>query len=136
MTSHSNAPAMMSLVTDDRSSISVGNAVLTGPGHGGWFVGNFLPNEAGIRQSAAVEVKWGLHMPEDARSSVNDCAGVYSLAILIDGAFVLEFPTLGEEVVLSQAGDYVLYGPDVPHSWRAIDTSTVLTIRWDAPESR
>jgi hypothetical protein len=136
MTNHSNGFAGMPLASNDRSTISIGNAALTGHDHGGWFVGPFLSNEARIRHTDAVEVKWGLHMAGDARIDVNDCEGMHSLAILITGTFVIEFPTLGEEVMLSQTGDYVLYGPDVAHSWRAIDASTVLTVRWAAREPR
>jgi hypothetical protein len=99
-------------------------------------VGSFLPDEAGIRHTDALEVKWGQHRAGDVRTDVNNGAGMCSLAILITGTFIIEFPTLDEEVVLSQAGDYVLYGPDVAHRWRAIDASTVLTVRWVAREQR
>ena len=136
MSNHSNRSARMPLASDDRSIISIGNAVLTGQNHGGWFVGPFLSNEANIRHTDAVEVKWGLHMAGDVRTDVNDDAGMHSLAILITGTFVIEFPTLGEEVMLSHTGDYVLYGPGVAHRWRAIDASTVLTVRWAARESQ
>ncbi len=136
MTNNSNGSARMPLASDDRRNISTGNAALTGRSHGGWFVGSFLSNEAGIRHTDAVEMKWGLHMAGDVRTDVNDRAGMHSLAILVTGVFIIEFPTLGEEVMLSNTGDYVLYGPDIAHSWRAIEASTVLTIRWAARETR
>jgi hypothetical protein len=124
------------LTSPDRSAISVGNAALTGRDNAGWFVGRFISEEAGIRRSEAVEVKWGLHTADEVRAGVNDQRGMYSLSILIAGKFMIEFPTLGEEVMLSQTGDYVMYGPGVAHSWRAVDASTVLTVRWAAPEAR
>ena len=134
MTNDSNASGRMPLVSNDRGSISIGNATLTGRDHGGWFVGPFLSVEAGIRHTDVLEVKWGLHMAGDVRTDVNERGGTHSLAILITGIFVIEFPALGEEVRLSQAGDYVLYGPDVAHTWRAIDDSTVVTVRWAVRE--
>jgi hypothetical protein len=136
MTRHSKQAAKAPLTSDDRSAVSVGNAALTGRDHTGWFIGPFLAEEAGIRRTDAVEVKWGLHMAGEVRTDLNDEVGTYSLAILITGNFAIEFPTLGEEVMLSQIGDYVLYGPDVAHSWRAVEASTVLTIRWSASDSR
>jgi len=127
----------MPLASDDRSTISVGNAALTGRrrDHTGWFIGPFLSEETGIRRTDAVEVKWGVHMVGEVRTDLNDQVGMHSLAILITGKFVIDFPTLGEEVMLSEAGDYVLYGPDVAHSWRAVEASTVLTVRWSAPDA-
>jgi hypothetical protein len=136
MTNYSNASARMPLASTDGSTISIGNAALTGHDHGGWFVGSFLSNEARLRHTDGLEVKWGLHVAGDVRTDVNDRGGMHSLAILITGTFVIEFPALREEVMLSQAGDYVLYGPDVAHTWRAIEASTVVTVRWAVPESR
>jgi hypothetical protein len=108
----------------------MGNAALTGRDHTGWFVGPFISEKAGIRHTDAVEVKWGLHTAGETRTDLNDRGGTHSLAILITGKFVIEFPGLGEEVMLSRTGDYVLYGPEVAHSWRAVRASTVLTVRW------
>ena len=134
MTNRSDLTARMPSTSDDTRSISVGNAASTSEGHAGWFIGPFLSKEAGVRRTDAVEVKWGRHMAGDVRADVNCQAGMHSLAILINGSFVIEFPTLGEEVVLARTGDYVLYGPDVAHSWRAVEASTVVTVRWSASE--
>jgi quercetin dioxygenase-like cupin family protein len=48
---------------------------------------------------------------------------------------VLRFPD--REVVLAREGDFVLFGPGVPHSFRSVEESLVLTVRWPsvAPES-
>ncbi len=124
------------MTPDDKCSISLGNAALVGRDHTGWFIGPFLPAEAGIRCTDSVEVKWGLHMAGEVRTGLNDQVGMRSLAILITGKFVIEFPILSKEVMLTKTGDYVLYGPDVAHSWRAVEASTVLTVRWSAPDSR
>lgn len=136
MASHSKQTTGTPLVADDRSTISVGNAALTGREHGGWFIGHFISEEAGTRRTDALQAKWGLHRAGEDRVGLNNHLDEHSLAILISGRFVIEFPTLGEEVMLSQPGDYVLYGPGFPHSWRAVEDSTVLTVRWPATDSQ
>ncbi|MFT3729483.1 MAG: hypothetical protein QM759_16795 [Terricaulis sp.] len=51
-----------------------------------------------------------------------------TLNILIRGHFVLLFPD--REVPLRREGDYVIFGPDVAHSFRSEEESLVLTVRW------
>jgi hypothetical protein len=63
---------------------------------------------------------------------VSDGAGEGSVAVFISGDFIVEFPTKSRKVRLSRPGDYVMYGPDVPHSWHALTDSVVLTARWHA----
>jgi len=53
---------------------------------------------------------------------------VRTLNILIRGRFVLLFPE--KEVVLANEGDYVLFGPGVPHSFSSEEESLVMTVRW------
>ncbi len=48
--------------------------------------------------------------------------------MLIRGRFVLVFPE--REVTLANEGDFVLFGPGVPHSFRSLEESLVLTVRW------
>ena len=33
-------------------------------------------------------------------------------------------------LVLDQPGDFALWGEGLEHSWRALEPSTVLTVRW------
>jgi len=44
------------------------------------------------------------------------------------GKFVLLFPD--REVPLEREGDFVLFGPGVAHSFRSVEESLVLTVRW------
>jgi quercetin dioxygenase-like cupin family protein len=53
---------------------------------------------------------------------------VRTLNVLIRGKFVLCFPD--REVSLEREGDFVLFGPGVAHSFRSVEESLVLTIRW------
>ena len=34
------------------------------------------------------------------------------------------------DVALKEVGDYVIYGPDVNHKWKALKESTVLTVQF------
>jgi len=45
-----------------------------------------------------------------------------------EGSLVLRFPD--RDVALREEGDYVLFGPGMPHSFRSVEESLVLTIRW------
>lgn len=116
----------------NRGRISIGNAenFIDGPTRG-WFVGSFLDRSAGPGLTDQVEVKWGRHEAGEQRPGVADSGGSSSLTILVSGRFELLFP--GEDpgrTVLEHQGDFALYGPGVPHTWRALEPSVILTVRW------
>lgn len=94
----------------------------------GWFVGHFMPGEANPLRSEALELKWYVHAAGETRSEWAPGNPVRTLNLLLRGRFVLRFPD--REVVLAGEGDFVLFGPDVPHSFRSEEESLVLTIRW------
>lgn len=115
----------------DDETFSVGNA--SENNQSGWFVGPFLKG-LGIRHTDRVQIKWGVHQAGDRREKISDGFGFCSAAVLVNGSFLLEFPSRSGTVLLSRPGDYVLYGPELPHSWQAVTDSTLLTVRW--PTSR
>ncbi len=94
----------------------------------GWFVGHFMPGEANPLRSEAVEMKWFTHAKGETRAEWAPGNPVKTLNLLIRGRFVLRFPD--EEVLLAREGDFVLFGPGVPHSFRSELESLVLTVRW------
>ncbi len=47
---------------------------------------------------------------------------------LSSGRFRMEFPD--QDVVLSEQGQYVIWGKGVDHSWEAEEPSVVMTVRW------
>lgn len=122
-------------MTDAR--ISIGNAedFAHGPTRG-WFVGNFLdPTTAGPRFTDDLEVKWSIHPEGDQRPGIAPGADTVTLTILISGAFEQVFPDEEPDrrrVGMERPGDFALYGPGVPHTWRALADSVVLTVRWPA----
>jgi mannose-6-phosphate isomerase-like protein (cupin superfamily) len=93
----------------------------------GWLLGHFKP-EGDARHSEDVEIKWGVHPPGDTRAVWVEDEKRTALLVLISGRFRMEFP--GRSVVLSEQGDYVVWGRGVDHSWFAEEESVVLTVRW------
>jgi hypothetical protein len=99
----------------------------------GWFLGHFMPGEENPLRTTEVEVKWFTHAKGETREQWAPGNPVRTLNILIRGHFVLLFPD--QEVALEKEGDFVLFGPDMPHSYRCVEESTVLTVRWpSAPQ--
>jgi hypothetical protein len=112
------------------TDIRTGNAAADGAAFRGWFVGHFLGAEHGVASTEAVEVKWGEHSDGDARTAWTASDEATTLSILIRGRIRILYRE-GREALLSQAGDYALWGPGVAHRWRIEqDDTVVLTLRW------
>jgi mannose-6-phosphate isomerase-like protein (cupin superfamily) len=109
-------------------AVYVGNAGVDAPLERGWLLGHFMPPEMGVRHSADVEIKWGVHPPGDRRAQWASGERRTALLVLISGRFRVELPD--QTVLLDKQGDYVVWGPGVDHSWWAEEESTVLTVRW------
>ncbi len=107
-------------------SVFAGNVEALGSGHGGWFFGHFM-TEPGLT-SVHLEMKWGRHAAGESRPQPCPGRPVTSLSVLVSGDFVLLFPD--RECRLRLPGDFALWGPGVPHGWRAAADSVVLTVRW------
>lgn len=108
-------------------SVAFGNAAVDGKAHGGWWVGHFIDG-ADMRRSSAVETKWVSHAGGKRHDGFATNAVGTSMAVLISGKHRVEFER--SYVVLQTAGDYVMWGPGVAHSWTALQDSTILSIRW------
>jgi quercetin dioxygenase-like cupin family protein len=56
--------------------------------------------------------------------------------VLFEGVLRVTFHSEGtqKEVTLQTRGDYVIFGPDVVHSWEAAGDTTVLSIRFPSVE--
>lgn len=111
----------------------MGNGVVTGhagnaAGDRGWFVGHFFPDAADPRHTHDLELKWAIHEAGTSRPCWALNRTATTIVILITGHYHIHFPE--EEVSLVQPGDYVLWGPNISHSWTAAETSTLLVIRY------
>jgi hypothetical protein len=116
--------------SDNGVAFTVGNAI--DDGRRGWFIGQFLDPETGLRHRHDVEVKWGAH--QKGASKAEDFAfneRSTTISILIEGIFHIMIKS-GEEVekiCLSKPGDYLILNAGVPHSWEAETECVVLSIR-------
>jgi mannose-6-phosphate isomerase-like protein (cupin superfamily) len=105
-----------------------GNVALASRDTRGWFLGHFMPGEGNPLRTDELELKWYTHARGETRNEWAPGNPVKTLNILMRGRFVLLFPD--REVVLEKEGDFVLFGPGVPHSFRSEEESLVLTVRW------
>lgn len=98
----------------------------------GWFVGQFLSGDIGLRQRRDMELKWGAHAAGDRRAKGWSMTGTSTtVSVLLQGRFIVRFRVDGEihQVELKEPGDYVVYGPETPHTWEAPEACTVLSVR-------
>ena len=120
------------MISDTSSPVS-GNANDAAKDTRGWFLGHFMPGEANPLRSSELELKWYTHAKGETRAEWAPGNPVKTLNILIRGHFVLLFPN--QEIALEKEGDFVIFGPDMPHSFRSVEESLVLTVRWpSAPQ--
>ena len=105
-----------------------GNASEASKDTRGWFVGHFMPGEENPLRTTVLEVKWYTHAKGETRAEWAPGNSVKTLNILIRGHFVLLFPD--QEITLEKEGDFVLFGPGIPHSYRSVEESLILTVRW------
>lgn len=115
-------------MTSNSMNITSGNTASASKGTRGWILGHFMPGEDNPLRTTDVEMKWYTHAKGETRNEWAPGNPVRTLNILIRGRFVLLFPD--REVALEKEGDFVLFGPDVPHSFRSEQESLVLTVRW------
>jgi quercetin dioxygenase-like cupin family protein len=121
-------PLLPQVSTRDRPDRVHGNAAIDGEAFHSWIVGHFVPESLAPRFSNDVEIKWATHRAGERQSewTVNETAT--TISILIRGRDRISFPD--GDVVLEHEGDYVLWGPGVPHRWRAETEAVVITVRW------
>lgn len=112
----------------DAAAVQFGNAQTDGVPFGRWLIGHFVPPELGLRHADDVEVKWSAPGTGFGEAEWTACQTATTVAILIAGKHRIEFPH--QTVELTIPGDYVIWGPGVPHRWRVLDDSTIVAVRW------
>ena len=102
----------------------------------GWFVGQFIPPEFGLRHQTDVELKWGIHPDGEKRPHPWANKNGTTISVLIEGSLKMTFDVDGaqQEVTLRTKGDYVAFGPEVVHSWEAVGDTIVLSVRFPSVE--
>jgi hypothetical protein len=100
------------------------------PKRRGWFIGSFIDDNEFLKTNN-FEVKWGVHLKGEAKSRVISETSAKTISILISGSFLIKFPEIKQEILLSKTGDFVTYDAhEVYHGWECIEDGIVLTIRW------
>jgi hypothetical protein len=119
-----------------KSSFYFGNAAVDQVRNSGWFVGQFVPAELGLRHQTDVELKWGIHPDGECRPQAWANGNATTISVLIHGTLRATFQVEGAAhvVTLQNEGDYVVFGPDVVHSWEAIGHTVVLSVRFPSVE--
>lgn len=115
---------------NDRDRFYSGNAIAEG--RRGWFIGQFVQEDAGLRHQDALEVKWGQHPKGERRCSFVQSKSATTISILISGTLVtwLKIDEELREIVLAKPGDYIAYGPGIEHSWEALEDSLLISVRF------
>ena len=113
-----------------------GNAAADQVRGSGWFVGQFVPAEFGLRRQTDVELKWGIHPDGEKRSQPWATRNGTTISVLIEGSLRVTFHFDGTEevITLRTKGDYVVFGPEVVHGWEAVGDTIVLTVRFPSVE--
>jgi hypothetical protein len=121
---------------EGKASFYFGNATLDQVRDTGWFVGQFVPPELGLRHQTDVELKWGVHRDGEKRSHPWANGNATTISVLIKGTLHVTFHLneTSQVVALRQAGDYIAFGPEIVHSWEAIGDTVVLSVRFPSVE--
>jgi hypothetical protein len=121
---------------DSKRSYYFGNAKVDQVRNTGWFVGQFVPPELGLRHQNDVELKWGIHLDGEKRSHPWANGNGTTISVLIRGTLHVALHSGGESqmVTLQKEGDYIIFGPDVVHSWEAVGDTVVFSVRFPSVE--
>jgi len=117
-------------------SFYFGNAIADQVRGSGWFVGQFVPPDFGLRHQTDVEVKWGIHPDGEKRPQPWASGHATTVSVLIRGSLRVTFHTGDPKpvVTLQKEGDYIIFAPDTVHSWEAIGDTVVLSVRFPSVE--
>jgi hypothetical protein len=121
---------------EGKGSFYFGNAAVDQVRNTGWFLGQFVPAELGLRHQTDVELKWGIHPDGEKRAHPWANGNGTTVSILIGGGLRVAFHvgTSPHMVTLEKQGDYIVFGPNVVHSWEAIGDTLVLSVRFPSVE--
>jgi hypothetical protein len=118
-------------------SFYFGNAAVDQVRGTGWFVGQFVSPELGPRHQTDVELKWAVHPDGDSRTHGAEAnRNATTISVLISGTLRTTFEIDGTPhvVTLQKQGDYVIFGPEIVHSWEALGDTLVLSVRFPSIE--
>ena len=113
-----------------KSNYTRGNAGRDGKR--GWFIGQFIGPELGLRHRHDLEIKWAAHPRGETRpGSWVSYKVATTIVVLIWGEILIRVRERGEveDLVLAMESDYVILPPIVEHTWEALTDCVILTVR-------
>jgi cupin superfamily acireductone dioxygenase involved in methionine salvage len=129
--------------------VTTGNAITDGKEFRYWFVGRiekwcrennvpFDEERFGLRSTDDIEIKWGIYNKGESRSEWASSSDMTGMSILLRGDSIFIFrETNGQggskEVRLMREGDYIIWREDIEHTWKILEDSVFLTLRWRVP---
>lgn len=111
-----------------KQQFEFGNAFKEGADYRGWFVGSFIKDQRSIRKSDDIEVRMSRFVSGSERPDWVTSRKTHTICILISGSFQIIFEK--EVCTLKTPGDFVIWGPNFPHKWRALTKAEVVSVRW------
>jgi hypothetical protein len=118
----------------DHAAIPLDSLRFVGHGSPGRELGSG-PSGGTAEPLEGLAIKWFQHTPQDdpgwGRGKPTSVGRTLSL-LAGPGAFELSFRRDGRTctLVLEHPGDFAIWGEGLEHRWRALEPSTVLTVRW------
>ncbi len=100
------------------------------PKKNGWVLGCFM-DERPEFLSDEVELKWARHKKGDKKPGLKASSTAKTFTVLISGRFLVRYPELNEEVILSKLGDFVFYdASETSHEAEALEDSLLFVVRY------
>jgi hypothetical protein len=96
-----------------------------------WVVGYARPNDSPLRTNN-VYVKWARLKKGQKKATPTLDQTDNTLGVLISGKIAQHFPGKKKAIILKKVGDYIFFGPNVPHTWEALEACVIITMRWPA----
>lgn len=105
-----------------------------------WLVGYFRGPNSGLLHQTDVEIKTANHQAGEKSSGWTKNSVSTTFTIVINGKFftrIRNYETSSEQEFILEPGDYLIFAPNVLHTWEALENSTVITFRWpSSPQSQ
>lgn len=99
------------------------------PQRKGWFVGSFMPKDS-VLYDENCEAKWSKYPKGFTKvTGINPDVKSRSVIVLVSGKWKLKLPETGQEIILSEPGDYIA-SDDIYHESEALEDSQVFVVRW------
>ena len=117
----------------DTGQTEEGNVNTKSNGERGWIFGHFIDPTSPFH-SDDFEIKWSKNPQGASKIAAKANKVAKTVCILVRGKFRVDFPDLNKSVLLEKEGDYVFFGNGIVHSWKALEESLTINIRWPSLE--